>query len=74
VDPTGKLAKRARKHAAPIDPDRLAEIRDGAKGKARRHLSEAAAKHLQAKLDRLRTAGAVKGVRRVRRVEAAGQS
>jgi hypothetical protein len=60
-----RLAARARKHPASFDPDRLARLRaHGVKGK-RQHVSAAALKHIEAKLDRLRAAGSVKGVRRV---------
>jgi hypothetical protein len=70
-----RLEARARKHATSVDVERLATIRAGGlRGKAHRHLSEAAGKHLQAKLERLRAAGSVKGVRRVTRVtKAAGE-
>jgi hypothetical protein len=62
-------AARAHGLAASVDVERLAHIRThGAKGNRRGHLSEAAGKHLQAKLERLRAAGSVKGVRRVSRV------
>jgi gamma-glutamyl:cysteine ligase YbdK (ATP-grasp superfamily) len=64
-----RFAARARKHATSVDVERLARIRtDGLKGKPQRRLSEAAGKHLEAKLERLRAAGPVNGVRRVRRV------
>ena len=59
----------ARRLAASVNVERLAQIRSHVARQARRRdLSETAAQHVQAKLERRRAAGSVKGVRRVMRV------
>jgi hypothetical protein len=58
---------RARKHTTSVDVQRLARIRThGVKGMPRHHLSKEAAKYLEAKLERLRAKGSIKGVRRAK--------
>jgi hypothetical protein len=64
-----KFGARARQHGKSGGIQRLDQIRArAATARPRRHLSEAGAKQLEAKLERLRVTGSFKGVRRVTRV------